>query len=351
MGSIVQSRLCPCGSGKTFQQCCSRQKVIPLHYFLQQEIEELEQRLLAYTMNELELSFSQSMEEAFLMMDVPEESDVLEIITLFIANWVAFCRPVKNGKTAVELFIDAHADLVKHRVLKEALPVWKKARPNIYRIVQKMSENRFVVQPLFGGALQNVNLYEKDDEIKEGYLLLGVLVPIGIEYTFFMTYLDNHPSDEKELMANLLQLMREYEADNVERFIETYFPVVLDAFLFESDPFQRLTKLSESQKEVAELFQREMEEAGMLEPFIDVGVVLWYSFCQKCNPNIVKPNMYAAALHYLVEKVVFGENENVQSEILKGYGVTQKRLFAACQEFEKVLQPELEELHSMIENL
>lgn len=350
MGSVNNSRFCLCGSGKMFQHCCGQQKVISLYHFVQQEIEELEQRLLAFTMNELQLPFSQTMEEALMTMDVPEESDVFEMVMLFIANWVAFSRPVVDGKTVVDLFIDKNIDKVKRPMLKQALPLWKHAKPNIYRIVKKENNHRFVVQPLFGEKVLKVNLFEEDHEIAEGFLLLGVLVPIGLEYTFFMTYLDNHPSEAAELTNILSHLMNQYEENDFEQFIETYFPAVLDAFLFEStNNTNGLDGLSASQKEVAILFQREMEESGMLESYIHAALMLWYAFCRKQKPNIIKPNVYAAALHYLVEKVVFGENEHVKSEILKEYGVTSKRLCTTCREFERVLQPELKELHSMME--
>lgn len=350
MGSENNSRFCMCGSGETVQQCCGRQNVISFYHFVQQEMEELEQRLLAYTINELELPFSQSMEEAMLSMDVPEGSDLFEMVMLFIANWVAFSRQIDEGKTVVDLFIDRNLDKVKRPILKQALPLWKNARPNIYRIVAKESEHRFVVQPLFREELLKVNLFEADHDITEGYLLLGVLVPIGLEYTFFMTYLDNHPSEAEELMKTLLQLMDEYEENDFEKFIEAYFPVVLDAFLFETNQHTfGFDELSASQKKVAVLFQRGMEESGMLDSYIHAALMLWHTFCRKQKPIIVKPNVYAAALHYLMEKVVFGENEQVKLHIIKEYGVTKKRMCQACREFERVLQPELKELHTMIE--
>lgn len=349
MGSENNGRFCSCGSGKAFQQCCGQQKVISFYHFVQQEIEELEQRLLALTMNELELPFSQSMEEAMLTMDVPEEPDIFEMVMLFIANWVAFSRPVVDGKTVVDLFIERNKDLVKRPLLKQVLPLWKHAKPNIYRIVKKESNHRFVVQPLFREEFFKVNLFEEDREISEGFLLLGVLVPIGLEYTFFMTYLDNRPDEAAELTDTLKQLMEDYEEKDFEKFIEAYFPAVLDAFLFESHQNTLgLDGLSASQKKVADLFQREMEESGMLESYIHAAIMLWCAFCRKQNPIIITPNVYAAALHYLVGKVVFGENEQVKSKIVKEYGVTQNRLCSTCREFERVLQPELKELFSMI---
>lgn len=350
MGSENNSRVCSCGSGKTFQQCCGQQNVISFYRFVQLEIEELEQRLLAFTMNELELPFAQTMEEAMLAMDVPEESDVFEMVMLFIANWVAFTRPVVAGKTVVDLFINRNKDRVKRPLLKHALPLWKHAKPYIYRIVKKESNHRIVVQPLFREEQMKVVLFEADHDITEGFLLLGVLVPIGLEYTFFMTYLDNHPNEAAELTKTLLHLMNEYEEHDFEKLIEAHFPVVLDAFLFEScqNTFG-LNRLSASQKKVAVLFQRRMEASGMLESYIHAAFTLWCAYCRKQNPIIAKPNVYAAALHYLIEKVVFGENEQVKSHILKEYGVTKKRLCQACREFERVLQLELKELYTMIE--
>lgn len=350
MESETNSQFCPCGSGKTYQQCCGQQNVISFYRFVHQEMEELEQRMLAFTMNELELPFYEKMEEAMLSMDVPEEADIFEMVMLFIANWVAFSRPVVDEKTVIDLFIDRYSQKVKRPLLKRALPYWKEAKPNIYRIVKKESDARLVVQPLFRDETMNVILFDEDHEIKEGYLLLGVLVPIGLEYTFFMTYLDKHPDEAAELSETLLYLMNEFEEDDFETFVNAYFPVVFDAFMFNSSQHTLgLNGLSASQKKVAFLFQRGMESADMEDSYIHAALMLWYAYCRKQNPVIVNANVYASAIHYLVEKAIFGENEQVKSYILKKYGVTKKRMCQACREFERVLQPELKELRTMIE--
>lgn len=336
-----------------YNECCRRNNVVSLYHFVQKDVEELEQRLIAYTMNEFEFPFSQCMEEALKVIDVPEESEVLEVVTLFVANWFVFSRPVLGGESVVDMFIDTFSHVVKRPLLKHSLPHWKEARPNIYRIEHMEGRGRFTVRPLFGGDKLNVNIFEDDPEIAEGYLLLGVLVPIGDEHTFFTTYLDNQPKDEEELVLRLLRLMDDYGEDDFDFFIEHCFPEVLDAFLFEDavHAYHEMKWSSEAQKVVADQFQYAMEEAGMLESFIDLGVVLWYSFCQKRNPNVKNPMLYVATLHYIVEKVAFGEDANLQLELVEEYGVPQHRLSATYREFEQVLKPELEELHDMIENM
>lgn len=349
MGS-GSNQFCPCGSEKTYQHCCGRHNVISFYRFVHREMEELEQRLLAFTMNELELPFYEKMEEALLTMDVPEKSDVFEMVMMFIANWVAFSRAVADGKTVIDLFVERYANQVKRPLLKRVLPFWKQAKPNIYRIIKKESSNRLVVQPLFCQKKLNVVLFEEDHHIEEGFLLLGVLVPIGLEYTFFMTYLDNHRDEATEISNTLLYLMDEFGERDFEKFIEAYFPLVLNVFLFESS--QRtpgMNGMSISQKKVAVLFRRGMKAFGMMESYIHAALMLWYAYCRKQNPVVVNPHVLAAAIHYLVEKAVFGENEQVKSHIIKEYGVTKNRMCQACREFERVLQPELKELHTMIE--
>lgn len=344
------NQFCSCGSGKIYQHCCGGQNVISFYRFVHREMEELEQRLLAFTMNELEFPFYEKMEEAMLTMDVPEETDVFEMVMMFIANWVAFSRPVVDGKTVIDLFVERYVNKVKRPLLKHVLPFWKQAKPNIYRIVKKESNDRLVVQPLFCQKKMNVILFEEDHHIEEGFLLLGVLVPIGLEYTFFMTYLDNPRDEAKELSNTLLYLMNEFGERDFEKFIDTYFPVVLDAFLFESSHYTLgLNGISVSQKKVAVLFRRGMKAFGMMDSYIHVALTLWYAYCRKQNPIIVNPYVHAAAIHYLVEKVVSGDNEQVKSHIIKEYGVTKKRMCQACREFERVLQPELKELHTIIE--
>ncbi len=353
MEKMNQNDRCPCGSGKRFAQCCSRGRVVSLHHFVQKDVEELEQRLIAYTMNEFEFPFSQCMEEALMVMDVPEESDVLEVVTLFVANWFIFSRSVLGGGSVIDLFIDAFGQVVDRPMLKHSLPQWREARPNIYKIERMESKSQFIVRPLFGSKSLKVNVFEEDPEIAEGYLLLGVLVPVGNYYTFFTTYLDNRPEDEKELVAKLLRLMDEYGEDDFDFFMEHYFPEVLDAFLFEDavSGNSGMNWPSEPQKIVAEQFQCAMKEAGMLESFIDLGIVLWHSFCQKKNPSIKNPKPYVATLHYIVEKMAFGMDDGLPLELVETYGVSYHRLSSMYKEFELVLQPELEELHDLIENM
>ncbi|MFA8437282.1 hypothetical protein [Pueribacillus sp. YX66] len=353
MGKIGRSELCSCGSGKIDNECCSRNNVVSMYHFVQKDIEKLEQHLIAYTMNEFEFPFSQCMEEALMTIDVPEDTDVLEVVTLFVANWFVFSRPVLGGESVVDMFVDTFTHVVKRPLLKHSLPRWKEAKLNIYRIEHMVSGSRFTVRPLFGGDEIRVNIFEDDPLIAEGYLLLGVLIPIGDEYTFFTTFLDNQPKDEDELVRGLLRLMNDYGEDDFELFIEHYFPEVLHLFLFEDAVYSHdeMKWESESQKNVAEQFQRAMEDAGMLKSFIDLGIVLWYSFCQKRNPNIKNSMLYVATLHYIVEKVAFGEDVDLHLELVKEYGVSPHRLSATYREFEQVLKPELKELHDMIETM
>lgn len=353
MGNLDRNDLCPCGSGKKVHECCRRDNVVSLYHFVQQDVEQVEQRLIAYTMNEFEFPFSQCMEEALMMLDIPEDSEVFDVVTLFVANWFIFSRPVLGGESVIDMFIDMFGHAVKRPLLKRSLPQWKEASPNIYKIVEMEDNGRFTVRPLFGGEPIRVNIYEHDPKIAEGYLLLGVLVPVGDDHTFFTTYLDNEPKDEEKLVSTLLRLMDEYDEDHFEFFIEHCFPEVLDAFLFENAvaPPYEMKWPAKSQKAVAEQFQSAMEKKGMLRSFIDLGVVLWYSFCQKRNPEIKNPQLYVATLHYFIEKVAFGADVTLQIELVQAYGVSHHRLSATSHEFEQVLKPELEELHEMIENM
>lgn len=353
MGKIRRADPCACGSGKVASDCCGYQNVISLYHFLQKDIEEIEQLLIAYTMNEFEFPFSQCMEEALMTIDVPEGSEVLEVVTLFVANWFIFSRPVLGGESVMDMFVDTFSHQVKRPLLRRSLPKWKEARLNIYRIEEMLNRSQFVVRPLFGGEQMKVNIFDEDDEIEEGYLLLGVLVPIGDDYTFFTTYLDNQPKDEEKLVTTLGQLMDDYGETKFSNFIDVYFPEVLDAFLFDDSSVvaQEMKGLSDEQTFVADQFQSVMEETGMHRSFIDLGIVLWYSFCKKRNPDIHNPMLYVAILHYVVEKAAFGGDDQLKKLLVEEYGVSQYRLCEAYTEFKQVLQPELQELDGIMENM
>ena len=74
-------------------------------------------------------------------------------------------------------------------------------------------------------------------------------------------------------------------------------------------------------KEVAEIYKKTLESLGERPPTVDIGIILWYQYCEKKQKRIKNPNLYAAALHYLVSMFDHMEVPLTQKETADLYGV------------------------------
>jgi tetratricopeptide (TPR) repeat protein len=103
-------------------------------------------------------------------------------------------------------------------------------------------------------------------------------------------------------------------------------------------------------KEVAEIFQQRMELQDVPTPIKDMGVVLWFQFCQKKKKRIQNPNLYVAALHYLVSSIAPTEDWYTQKELADIYDVSLRTFSSIYREMDDVLSEEISELLGIIED-
>jgi tetratricopeptide (TPR) repeat protein len=97
---------------------------------------------------------------------------------------------------------------------------------------------------------------------------------------------------------------------------------------------------------VAELLKRNMESLGEMPSTVDIGIILWFKFCEKKQKNIRKPNLYAASMHYLLTLFNHMVSPLTQKETAKLYGVSVGSLSSTYAELDDELE---EDIRTIIE--
>lgn len=351
MAKVGRNDPCPCGSGKKYKKCCGKNNVVSLHQLIEKDVHELTQKIITYAFEKHHESFTDLLDEHFDKYDIPD--DAADLFAFFVGNWLIFSTPIEKGRTIISYYIEENRDKVTRPLLKESLLHWEKARPTVARIQQINRSDEIILQPIDSHELFTVQIFEKDRQLEEDSLVIGILVPLGDAFTFFTTFIDL--TDEAEEVIDAIEEMAdESDEENIEAFIANQFPDILNVVMF-GDDADLLTDFAVADLQwespqhlfIAERFQQEMTANGMPKQAAVFGVVLWHEFCAIREPIIKKPNLYLAALHYLViEELSLPFAVVTQKELADDYNVSQSSLSAKYREMADVLADVLDDLYA-----
>ena len=318
---------------------------------VENDIRKLEQRIITYTFDRYYDEFTDLLDEYAFDLDMPQEAT--EVFTFLIGNWIIFTVPFENGKTAIASFIEEHLDSVTRPVLRKSLSKWDEGAICVSRLQKIKSMYEIEIQPLFHEEGMTVSVFEQGErELVEDSLLIGILVPLGENFTFFTTFIDFRDEEAEEIEDLIVDMFYESDETDFDTYVTRHFPDILETLFLDAsyldDSLEMANELeiddfewfSPQYSEVAERFHAEMEKKGVPESYMKAGIALWYAYCKVYQPVIKNPALYIALLHYFVFKKMGLDSSVTQQEVAELYRVSSSNLSKKSREMMDMLEHE-----------
>ncbi|MDR4949452.1 SEC-C metal-binding domain-containing protein [Neobacillus cucumis] len=347
MEKINRNEPCPCGSGKKYKKCCGANDAISITDVLINEIDEMQKQLLHFAYYHFGYEINEDFETLEVSLNIENDPD-REFYEMIHSIWFSLFEELDDGETIVEQFIKAESGKIKRPKLKSILHTWTDARTIAGRVLA-VNDNTLTVEDGFSAEqLETINLAESI-QLEEGSFFVGILLPFENRYVFFPAPLELPGLNPDFAISYIEDSSFDADYDSPQEYLTDFFIDVISELpmvdgLVEADALDWPAPIY---KEVAELLIEKLE--GMMPPpVINAGVILWNQFCQKKQKRIQNPNIYVAALHYLLFTINPLEQGVSQKELAKLYGVSAGSISSIFSEMEHVLADEIAELIEIV---
>ncbi|MCM3799073.1 SEC-C metal-binding domain-containing protein [Caldibacillus thermoamylovorans] len=347
MKKIGRNDLCPCGSGKKYKNCCGKSNVITMESLIEKELTNVQVDLLKFALENYEEEVNEFIADWIEEFDIPEEA--LEMFYLFTLVWAITSFEI-HGKTILEHYIDKKSSKLSRPRVKDILQSWKLAKPSV-AIIEDQNENQLLtLKDIFTDEMKKVKVLE-DHPVETGGLAVGILLPAGETFIFFTSFVDLPAGLTEKAKQVVYQLFEESDESDPIEFLSSAYLGVLHLLLFDLTPdLEELDWISPKHLEVAREFREYMENVED-DILIRLGIHLWYQYCLRKNPKIIKASVYVAALRYLIDRFTPYGDWLTQSELAEEFGISSSSLSAKYRDMEKVLKDELDELEEKLDSI
>lgn len=326
---------CPCGSGKKYLACCGKRNIVSITHLIDEETLELQRGLIDFAMQFYEENVMDSFASFNELLDLSNQ-DETEAAFLIHTVWFVLSVPLDNGKTLLEIYADEKSKTVKRPQLREILKSWRDVEVVAGEIT---NINNNLVQFYDTLRDEDCEAYLLDEHGGEvGGYLFGFLLPYGSSQTFFLTYFDI-PKENSVLLDEYLErkFLFSEEGDPALFLKEHFFtlftemPIAMSRVSIEELPWKKAIY-----EEVARLFSEMVENEVESPAVIEFGIMAWFEFCERNPKNIKNKQIYAAAVHYLVD-TTFHHDCYTQKELAVIYDVSAASISNAYNEIYDVL--------------
>jgi tetratricopeptide (TPR) repeat protein len=344
-GKISRNDRCPCGSGKKYKKCCGAKEAISITHMIERDMDDLQKQILEFAYHyygmELEDDFEDLQERLF----IPDEQ--MEQFYEFVHSmWFSLFIQLEDGETIIEKFIGSEGARIKRPKLKQILQSWKNPRV-IAGKVMTIENQKFTLENVF--TLEKIDAFMVNDHfpVETGSFLTGLLLPYEQNYVFFSGPFELKGVPSEKAVTFIKNECLEAGYDIPEEYLTDFFIEVMNELpmLGQTIDLDSMDWPASIYQKVARIFQEKFDEIGIL---VETGVILWYQFCQKREKRIQNPNIYAAAIHYLVSTLIPMEGTYTQKELGDLYGVSAGSISSAFKEIEYVLSDEISDLLSSL---
>ena len=247
-----------------------------------------------------------------------------------------------NEETILEHFIASEARKIKRPKLKQILQSWTDARA-IAGEITNVDNNVLTVVDGFSSERFEALVPSTQRSFEKGTFFVGFLLPFNQMHVFFPAPFDlpDLPLNQAIDYIEEKSLLADYESPQ-EFFTDFFMEIMKDLTevggMVDIDGMEWASPIY---KEIAEIFKKSLEELGERAPTVDIGIILWFQFCEKKQKRIKNPNLYVAAVHYLMTMIDHMEAPLTQKEIAKLYGVPVGSLSSTYREMEAELEEEI----------
>lgn len=341
MKKVGRNDPCPCGSGKKYKKCHGVSNVVeitaePYHA----ELKLLYERLLEFAMvdchNEL-----QAMMEWYPEFFVMEDEALMDIYLTGLTAWGLLHEPVSGDDTVFDLFYKKEKNKIKHQRVRSTFESWRDALPSIYE-VRSVSGEKMQLQDVRTKKEYQVSAHGEEDEVEEGDIMIGILVPYVLQYKFFIAAC-KWPAPNEE-MLDMIQ-------DVTDEELKEHFPEILGEMLQTVPIPQELEWDLAMYKEVADILVEHMYEKDAHESMIVAAVLIWRVFTEAADPIVRKPEAYAAAVEYIVQEAVIKGGMQTQKELAEEYGISSNTISKHNRTITEVLGEEIEDIFSGVDEM
>ena len=273
-----------------------------------------------------------------------EEQEFYEMIH---SIWFSLFEGLDDGETIMEKFIQVEAGKIKRPKLKHILQTWTNAR-TIAGTVIAVDENKLTIEDGFTSEhLEAINLTEPL-QVDEGSFMVGILLPFEQQYVFFPGPLELPDLNPDLAISYIEDSSLDADYDSPQEYLTDFFVEVVSELpmaggLMEIDEIDWPAPIY---KEVADLFKKQLE-MQLPSPVLDLGLILWYSFCKKKQKRIQNPNIYVAALHYLLSTLTPLDQAVTQKDLAQQYGVSARSISSVVSELEFELEEDIGEFFGL----
>ncbi|MCM3691746.1 SEC-C metal-binding domain-containing protein [Neobacillus niacini] len=344
--AIGRNEPCPCGSGKKYKKCCGVREAVSITHVIESEIDDLQKKLLHFALNYYENEIFDGFEEYQDYFDI--EEDERQFYEFVYTIWFSLFNTLEDGETILEHFITAEVGKIKRPKLKQILQSWTEARTIAGEIVS-VEDNSLIVADGFTAEKYEVILINKQKAFEAGSFFIGILLPFDQKYVFFPA-----PFDLPELPVNQAKDFIETKSRDAgyhspQEFLIEYFMEIMKDLtriggMVDIDSMEWQKPVY---KEVAELLKRKLESLDEMPSTVDIGIILWFKFCEKKQKNIRKPNLYAASMHYLLTLFNHMVSPLTQKETAKLYDVAVGSLSTTYAELDDILEEDIRSIIDM----
>jgi hypothetical protein len=329
---------CSCGSGKKYKKCC-------LHKEEQtREVSFHQEGLIKYALENYQADLAARTSEY--VKQYPVSKDQTQTYANIAVCWEVFCSKIKDNHTPVELYVEQVKTEVKPEVA-DILAGWTKTVPSLYKVLEQKTGFIFTVQDVWTEKVFDVTV-NAAEKPKTDSVLLGTLVSNGVNYEFYVGYVEMPVSELPPLKEAIEKLDENSEATEI---FKTKFPAVLQLSLIdisegipkpqeETKPAEA-AKVEDTDEETEEKDEKytavtELVKANAETEVVEQAEKLWSEYITESKPAIRKEEIYAAALDYLVSKDIAGI-ASTQAETAKKYGVSPGSLSSRYREMKESL--------------
>ncbi|WP_052353763.1 tetratricopeptide repeat protein [Neobacillus jeddahensis] len=346
MERINRNGPCPCGSGKKYKKCCGASEAVSINEIIESEMEELQKELLHFAYYHFGEAIRDDFEdlENTITIEIDEEREFYELIH---AIWFSLFDGLENENTIMEAFITKEAGKIKRPRLRNIFQTWTKPRIIAGKVVSS-KQNHLIVEDGFTLEQLDTIMIGVPDIIEEGSFVLGILLPYEQHYVFYPAPFNLPGLKPEHAWSYIEDSCYEAVYDSPQEFLNDHFIEVMSELPLVGGmvEVEAMEWPAPVYKQVADLFKEKME-SQIPPPLVDTGLILWFHFCQKKQKRIQSPNLYVAALQYLISLIAPPEEMMTQKELAKQYGVSAGSISSIVSELESELAAEIAELLSL----
>lgn len=341
---ISRNDPCPCGSGKKYKKCCGIKEAVSIMHIIESEMDDLQKQILQFAFNYYGNEMDDDYEDLRVEMFTPDEEGD-QFFELVHSIWFSLFAQLDDGETIIKKFVANEGPRIKRPKLKQILQSWVNPRIITGKVIST-EKNKIVVEDAF--TLEKVETLIITDHfpVETDTFLVGMLLPYDQNFVFFPGPFEMKDVSVVKAVDLIENNSLDAEYDSPQEYLTHFFIETVNELLMvgQDVDLDGMDWPEPIYQEVAEIFQGKFESVGESSQLMEIGVILWYQFCQKRKKKIQNPSIYAAAIHYLISTVIPMEIAHTQKELGNLYGVSANSISTAFNTIEHVLSAEITEL-------